>query len=135
MERSLEELIQDFKDYRGDKSYHISGGWTEHPGTPNEKHTPISIVKGPLRREKCKLCREPLKIILKNRPRRRILKYCSDECRKEHDEIKKIKKKLGAEWIMWPPQKPPISKNQLTYTLPGQNGKQFKYKVRKRKNS
>lgn len=130
-EKTLDELIQDFKDYRGEKSFHISNGSTEYPGTKNEKHTPTKIVKGPINWDNCKLCQEPLKPLKKENPKRRLRKYCSPECRNEHDEIKKIKKKLGAEFIMWPPQKPPIPKELLTYTLPGHNGKQFKYRARK----
>jgi len=131
MTETLEEQIQKFKDYRGDKPFHISGGWTEYPGTPQEKHVPRTIVKGPIKRDLCKLCNEPIKEIKKNKPKRRAYKFCSDECRCEHDEIKKIRKKLGAVSVFWPPQKPPIPKKLLTYTLKGENGKSYKYKARK----
>ena len=132
-EKSIDEMIQEFKEYRGEKSYHITGGWTVSPGTPDEEYTPTEVVKGPLRWSKCKLCHEPLKEILKEEPKRRALKYCSDECRKEHDEIKKIRIKLNAETINWPPQKPPIPKQLLTYTIKGENGKPHKYKARKKR--
>jgi len=131
MTKTLEEQIQDFKDYRGDKPFHISGGWTEYPGTPQEKHVLRRIVKGPIKWDLCKLCNEPIKEIKKSEPKRRAYKFCSDECRREHDEIKKIQKKLGAESVFWPPQKPPIPKKLLTYTLKGENGKSHKYKARK----
>jgi len=48
------------------------------------------------------------------RGKRRVVKFCSNECRKEHDEIKKIRKKLNAESIFWPQQKPPIPKELIT---------------------
>jgi hypothetical protein len=130
-EKSIDERIQEFKEYYGEKSYHISGGWIVYPDTPNEKYTSMKIVKGPLRWSKCKLCNESLKEILKEDSKRRTLKFCSDECRKEHDEIKKIRKKLNAETIFWPPQKPPIPKQLLTYTIKGENGVPHKYKSRK----
>jgi len=130
MTETLEEQIQKFKDYRGDKPFHISGGWTEYPGTPQEKHVPRRIVKGPIKWDLCKLCNEPMEEI-KSEPKRRAYIFCSDECRREHDEIKKIRKKLGAVSVFWPPQKPPIPKNLLTYTLKGENGKPHKYKARK----
>ena len=129
--KTIDEQIQEFKDYRGDKSFHIDGGCTLYPGKPNEKHYPSRIVKGPLRWNKCKLCDEPIKEIHRDNPKRRVLKFCSDECRKEHDEIKKIRKKLCAETISWPPQKPLIRKEQLTYTMKGEGGKPHNYKARK----
>jgi len=129
--KTLQVQIQKFKDYHGNKSFHIWGGWTEYPGTPQEKHVPIRIVKGPLKWDRCKLCNEPLPEIKKAKPKRRLYKFCSAECRKEHDEIKKIRVRLGAEGIWWPPQQPPIPKKLLTYTLKGENGKPHKYKARK----
>lgn len=129
-EKSIEEQILEFKEYHGNKSFHIFGGGTEYPGTPQEKHIPRKIIKGPIRWTRCKLCNEPLEE-LQDDPKRRLLKYCSDECRKEHDEIKKIREKLNAETIWWPPQKPPIRKEQLTYTIKGENGKPHKYRARK----
>ena len=129
--KTIEEQIQEFRDYRGDKYFHIDGGYTLYPGKPNEKHYPSRIVKGPLRWNRCKLCNEPIKEIHRDNPKRRVLKFCSDECRKEHDEIKKIRKKLDAETISWPPQKPPIRKEQLTYTMKGEDGKPHNYKARK----
>jgi len=131
-EKSIDEMVQEFKEYHGKKSYHISGGWTVYPGTPNEKHTPMEVIKGPLRRPMCALCNEPLKEILKENPNRRVLKFCSDECRKEHDEIKKIRIKLNAETISWLPQKPPIPKKLLRYTIKGEDGIPHKYKARKK---
>lgn len=130
-EKTIEEEIQRFKDYHGDKSFHIDGGYTEYPGTQKERHFSSRVVKGPLRWDICKLCKEPIKEIRIEDPKRRVLKFCSDECRKEHDEIKKIRKKLDAETIWWPPQKPPIPKHLLTYALKGENGKPHKYKARK----
>lgn len=130
-EKTIEEQIQEFRDYRGDKSFHIDGGYTVYPGKPNEKYYPSRVVKGPLRWDRCKLCNEPIKEIRKDNPKRRALKFCSDECRQEHDEIKKIRKKLGAETISWPPQKPPIRKEQLTYTMKDEGGKTHNYKARK----
>lgn len=132
-EKSLDEMIGEFIEYHGEKSYHIIGGWTESPGTPNEKYTPMKIEKGPLRWNKCKLCNESLKEILKDNPKRRTLKFCSAECRKEHDEIKKIREKLNAESIFWPPQKPPIPKHLIKYTMKGENGIPHKYKGRRKK--
>jgi len=132
-EKSIEEKIQDFKEFQGKKSFHIDGGGTENPGTQNEKKYPLKVVKGPLRLELCKLCNEPLKEILKEESKRRVLKFCSNECRKEHDEINKIVQKRNAENIFWPPQKPPIPKQLLKYTLKGENGEQHKYKARKKK--
>jgi len=126
-----EEQIQEFKDYHGNKSFHVTGGWTEYPGTSQEKHVPRKIVKGTIKWDRCKLCNKPIREIKKNEPKRRLYKFCSDECRREHDEIKKIRKKLGAETIWWPPQKPPIRKEQLTYTMKGEGGKPHKYKARK----
>jgi len=130
-EKTIEDQIQEFKEYHGNKSFHITGGWTEYPDTPKEKYTPRKIVKGPIRWTRCKLCNQPLSELQKNEPKRRLRKYCSDECRKEHDEIEKIRKKLGAETIRWPPQKPPIRKEQLIYTVRGENGKPHEYKARK----
>ncbi len=130
-EKTIEEQIQKFKDYHGNKSFHIEGGWTVYPGTPQEKHNPTRIVKGPIKRVRCKLCNQPLPEIRKDEPKKRLYKFCSDECRKEHDEIKKIRKKLGAETIWWPPQKPLIPKKLLTFTLKGENGIQHKYQARK----
>ena len=75
--------------------------------------------------------KKKFELIKKDEPKRRLLHYCSVECRREHDEIKKIRKKLGALTIFWPPQKPPVDKSQLTYTLSGGNGEQIKYKARK----
>jgi len=132
-EKTLEKLIQDFKDYRGKKSFHISGGWTEYQGTSKEKYTPRKIVKGPIHWSSCKLCNEPIEQIKKDEPKRRLRKYCSSECRTEHDEIKKIRIKLGAETISWPPQKPPIPKKLLKYTMSGKGGIPHKYKARKRR--
>jgi len=131
MTETLEEQIQKFRDYYGNKSFHISGGWTEYPDTPQENHVPRTIVKGLLKRDRCKLCNEPIPKIRKDEPKRRAYKFCSFECNKEHDEIKKIRKKLGAETIWWPPQKPPIPKKLLIYTMKGENGKPHKYKARK----
>jgi len=131
MTKTIEKQIQNFKSYHGNKSFHITGGWTEHPSTPQEKHEPRKIIKGPIKSLKCKLCKEPLDQIKKDEPKRRLLHYCSVECRREHDEIKKIRKKLGALTIFWPPQKPPIPKKLLTYTMKGENGKPHKYKARK----
>ena len=130
-EKSIEEQIQEFKEYHGDKSFHISGGGTEYPGTPQEKYVPRKIIKGPIRWSRCKLCNEPLEELQNIDPKRRLLKYCSDECRKEHDEIKKIRKKLGAENVWWSPHKPPVDKTKLTYTIAGEGGIQHKYKGRK----
>lgn len=130
-EKTIEEQIQEFIDYHGNKSFYIEGGWTEFPGSPQEKHVPTRIVKGPIKRKRCKLCNQPLPQILKEEPKKRLYKFCSDKCRREHDEIKKIRKKLGAETIWWPPQKPPIRKEQLTYTIKGEGGKPHKYKARK----
>ena len=127
-------MLQEFEEYHGKKSHHITGGWTVAPGTPNEKHTPMSIEKGPIIWPRCKLCNESLEGISEENPKRRARKFCSDECRKEHDEIKKIRIKLKAEGIWWPPQKPPIPKHLLTYTMKGENGVQHKYKARKKKN-
>ena len=131
-ERSFENEIEHFKELRGDKTFHVIGGWTENPGTPHERHEPRKIVRGPLRSRKCRTCQEELKPIVQNDPKRRLLHYCSDRCRKEHEEIEKIRKKLNAEVILWPPQKPPIPKDQLTYTVKGGDGAQIKYKARKR---
>ena len=131
MTETLDEQIQKFKGYHGNKSFHISGGETVYPGTPQEKSIPSKIVKGPIKWERCKLCDEPIKEIKKNEPKRRAYKFCSDDCRREHDEIKKIKKRLGAEIIWWPHQKPPIPKHLLTYTVKGGHGKPHKYKARK----
>ncbi len=130
-EKSLKVQIQDFIDYHGKKSFHINGGSTVYPGTSKKENVPRQIVKGPIERLRCKLCNEPIEPIKKYEPKLRRRKYCSPECRKEHDEIKKIRKKLGAVTIFWPPQKPPITKKLLTYTMKGENGKPHKYKARK----
>jgi hypothetical protein len=50
-------------------------------------------------------------------------------------KFKKIRIKLDAETIWWPPQKPPIPKNLLTYTIKGENDITHKYKDRKKKNN
>ena len=57
-EKSIEEMIQEFKEYHGEKSHYITGGWTISPGKPDEKHVPRKIVRGPLRWSRCKLCNE-----------------------------------------------------------------------------
>ena len=95
-EKTIEEQIENFKDYHGKKSYHIIGGMTEYPGTIQEKYYPSRVVKGPIKWNNCKLCNQPLREIKKNKPKKRLYKFCSDECRKEHDEIKKIRIKLDA---------------------------------------
>jgi len=131
MTETLDEQIQKFKDYHGNKSFHILEGGTLYPGTPQEKYIPRKIVKGPFKRDLCKICHKSLKEIRKNKPKRRALKFCSDKCRRERDELEKIRKKLGAELLSYPPQKPPIPKHLLTYTIKGENGKPHKYKARK----
>jgi len=132
-EKTLDELIQEFKDFRGDKSFHVFGGQTLSPGTPNERHFPRKIIKGPLKSSRCRICNEPLEQIKKDNPKRRLLHYCSVECRRDHEEIIKIRKKLGVESVIWPPQKPPIPKNLLTYTIKGENGIPHKYKARRKR--
>ena len=83
LEKSIEEQIKEFKEYHGDKSFHISGGGTEYPGTTQEKHIQRKIIKGPIRWIRCKVCNEPLEELKKDDPKRRLLKYCSDECSRE----------------------------------------------------
>ena len=130
-EKSFDELIQDFIDYQGNKKFHIDGGYTISPNTPNEQHVPMKVIRGPLKSELCRICNEPLEPIHQEQPKRRALHYCSSECRKEHEELEKLRKNLGAEMLLYKRQKPPIDRMTITYTIKGEGGVQHRYKARK----
>jgi hypothetical protein len=124
-------MIQDWKEYHGNKTFHIDGGGTLYPGTPQEKHIPLRIVKGPLKRPFCKICNEDLEKLRREEPKRRALNFCSIDCYNEAKELHKIWKKLKAETIWWTPKKPPIDKRTLTFTRHGESGIRHKYLGRK----
>lgn len=45
-------------------------------------------------------CNIDLETIRKNNPRRRMIKFCSEKCQKEHNRRKKIREKLGENVIL-----------------------------------
>ena len=61
---------------------------------------------GPEKKEHCMLCGTNLEELRKYNPRRRYIKFCCDNHRVEYNRLKKLRKKLGGQFILWHPNKP-----------------------------
>jgi len=83
----IERKIQFFKDTHKDKTpYYINENGDVRPG--------------PMKSPRCMLCNKDLEKIRQNNPRRRVRKFCSEKCRKEHHRRTQIRDKQG-EWLIW----------------------------------
>jgi len=58
------------------------------------------VKRGPMKYPRCMLCNKDLEEIRQYNPRRRVIKFCSDKCRKEHHRRTQIRDKQG-EWLIW----------------------------------
>ncbi|MBM3910617.1 MAG: hypothetical protein FJ356_03100 [Thaumarchaeota archaeon] len=114
----IEKMINSWKDLYGNKKFYVKGGWTEYPNTQHEKHYPMEIVKGILKKSRCHVCNEDLEEPRIEDPKDRSIKYCSGDCYNEAKELYKIKKKLNAVMMTWSHSKPPIDKSTINYTMP-----------------
>jgi len=107
---------------------------TRKPGTSFYFDENGDIRKGPMKFPRCMLCNKNLEILRKNNPRRRFIKFCSVNCRKEYNRRKKIREKLGASGVIWNPDKS-LARNKMKaiYVQNGKNPLEVPYKAKKSK--
>jgi len=121
---NIESKIQFFKD-------------THKPGTSFYFDECGDIRKGPMKFPRCMLCNKNLEILRKNNPRRRFIKFCSTNCRKEHNRRQKIREKLGSDGLFWNTKNDEmhLSRHEMkaTYIRKGQNPREILFKARKSK--
>ena len=120
----IERKIQFFKDAHKPRTTYY---FDEHE----------DIRKGPMKYPRCMLCNKNLEILRKNNPRRRFIKFCSANCRKEYNRRGKIREKLGSDGLFWNTKNGEmhLSRNEMkaTYVRKGQNPLEIPYKAKKSK--
>lgn len=65
-----------------------------HPNTPFYIDQHLQPVKGILKSPRCKLCQKNLDEMRKNNLRCRVIDFCSENCRKEHNRRKIIRETI-----------------------------------------
>lgn len=108
-----------------------------HPGKSYYINQNMRPVKGIMKSSFCKLCGKDLEEIRKNNPRRRIIDFCSTNCRKEHNRRKKIRENEKVDLIMWPTykgkEKPPRNEMKLIQNKRDEEYKETQFEAKKRK--
>jgi len=107
---------------------------THKPGTSFYIDENGDIRKGPMKFPRCMFCNIDLEKLRKNNSRRRFIKFCSANCRKEYNRRKKIREKLGASGVIWNPDKS-LARNKMReiYVRNGKNPLEVPYKAKKSK--
>jgi len=108
-----------------------------HPKTPYYIDETLHPVKGILRSTNCKMCGENLEEIREYNSRRRVIHFCSENCRQEHNRRKKIQKEIGAEGIFWTTYQgkkiPPRNEMRATFKTLSQKYTKVRIKAKKSK--
>lgn len=108
-----------------------------HPGESYYIDQNMRPLRGIMKSSFCKLCGKDLEEIRKNNPRRRVIDFCSQNCRKEHNRRKRIRENEGVDLIIWPTYKgkgkPPRNEMKLIQNKRDEDYKETQFKAKKSK--
>ena len=120
----ITQKIQFFKD-------------THKPGTPYYFDQSGQIRKGIIKFQYCRICGIDIEEMRDNDPQHvRKIKFCSENCKKEYNRRKKIRKETSVDLLLWPTyngQKFP-ERREMRMIRIGKVEEKFKAKRRKSKN-
>ena len=94
-----------------------------------------NVKQGPMKYPRCMLCNKDLEKIRKYNPRCRVIKFCSDRCRKEHNRRTQIRDKQGG-WLIWNThegRKPHFRNEMRVIYQKGKNPIEIPFKAKKGK--
>jgi len=110
---------------------------TRKKGTPFFFDENNEIKKGIIKFRYCQLCGKNIEELRNYDPQHvRKVKFCSDNCRKEYNRRRKIRKKLGVDGLFWTTfngKKIP-QRSEMRVSRLGKEEDKFKAKRRKSKN-
>ena len=107
---------------------------TRKPGTPYYIDENGDVRKGPMKFPRCMFCNRDLEELRKDNPRRRFIKFCSTNCRKEYNRRGKMREKLDVDVLIWNPRMSLArSKMKVIYIQKGKNPLEIPFKAKKSK--